>query len=194
MGRSRYADTLEFYSTANEEALKANYRRAGLPESMLNDLDTDRVASVKAAKADAEKYLADRNQLHTNLTEILDCFLSGTPSLYVSLHIDAPKYSYLSRWDPYGMHIRYRYGIEKVFVQFWFTRFYSSVLFKLNLRKLLTPKDAREYSDREFHICQESIRSFDFFGRMVWDAEHKRIDAIPLYLTNITVDSYRKKT
>ena len=179
MRKVRYRDNNDFYYAASNEALKANYRRAGIPEDLLDDFNPDMLSAVKFAKAEAETYLEYRNQLHTNMTEIIECFLTGTKSLYASLHVSNLKYTYMYRWDPYGMHTRFRYGIETVTMQVWFTRFRSKE------RVYSLPTDSQKF---EYHIGNEVISSFDFFGRLVWDEENKCIDAIPLYLTNIAVN------
>lgn len=169
---------IQFFYTANTNALESNYKRAGLPADFLNGFNADTVNSVKLAKAEAEIYLSRQDKLYTNITEILDSFLTGTRSLYASLHIDDPEYTFMHRWDPYGMHTVYRYGIEKVLMQIWFTRYRSTGRYR---------HSSRGYREREYHIGNEHIKSFDFFGRLVWDEERKCIDAVPLFLTNIEI-------
>ena len=168
-------DRIKFYYSAGYDSVESHFRRAQIPETILRDFYRDDMDSVIWTKEEAENYLAAQNRLYTNITDVIEALLSGKRSLYASLHIDDVEYTYMNRWEPYGVNKIYHYGCEEINMQIWFTRYLTN----------LPWRESYKDDGDEYHLGHERLKSLDFFGRIVCGDDCHRIDAVPVFMTNM---------
>ena len=167
-----------YYYAADKERIKTHIKSFGLDESILADYDPENLVSVAVLRSDLERRFSECGSLCRNSGQITEALLRGEKSFYASFTIDKmyPLYDRCS-WDPAGVMSHIRFCEEYILVKMWFRRIRY---FSINKTCRLTKAAIRRYSRGLL-----PLKSFSFFGRLVFDEKRKMIIAVPLIITNM---------
>lgn len=176
--QKRYHDNYYYYAV-DTETMRSHITKLQLPESLLSDYSRDNGNSAADLKFEIEKVLSERNILYHTAEEIMNALLKNKQPIYASFTAKNPSYIYdgcLWYFYAYAVRTYFKYGSEKISVEIWLNKYYSSssnIIYK------------NKWHRDNYCFGFRPIDSLSFFGKLSWDSERKMIDAVPLIITNI---------
>lgn len=176
--QKRYHDN-RYYFASDVDVIKSHLIKMQLPETLLTGYQPKNGNSAVDLKYKMELELSERNILYHTAEEIMNALLKNKQPIYASFTVKNPSYIYDGYlWYLYAYAVRtyFKYGGEKIPVEIWINKYYSSssnIIYK------------NKWHRDNYCFGLRPIDSFSFFRKLSWDSERRMIDAVPLIITNI---------
>lgn len=169
----------QYYYAVDADTIKSHIEKLQLSKTLLEGYSYENGNSAVDFKYKFEKVLSEFNILYHTTEEIMNALLKNRQPIYASFTVKNPSYIYdsdLWYFYAYAVCTYFKYGGEKIPVEIWLNKYYSSssnIIYK------------NKWHRDNYCFGFRPIDSLSFFGKLSWDSERKMIDAVPLVITNI---------